>query len=193
MCQQIVFGTDYSTRKFDLGSGAEFLCKKSLFYGPVESYFAAYDSVVLTGPTLRNISSTRLPASVANCPRRWTICVVASGRRLNPNHPSPCCTTRRNAGSVLPPKIIGGWGCCTGLGLDITGGNWQNSPRYAGASCVHTAFMASRYSHVRWARRSGGTPRARHSSCNQPMPTPKSKRPLESRSRLATILAVIRG
>jgi|RhiMethySRZTD1v2_1073278.scaffolds.fasta_scaffold509890_2 hypothetical protein len=50
MCQQIVFGTDYGTRKFDLGSGAEFLCKKSLFYGPVESYFAAYDSVVLTGP-----------------------------------------------------------------------------------------------------------------------------------------------
>jgi hypothetical protein len=50
MCQQIVFGTDYGTRKFDLGSGAEFLCKKSLFYGPVESYFTAYDSVVLTGP-----------------------------------------------------------------------------------------------------------------------------------------------
>src|SRR5215510_7647832 len=50
MCQQIVFGTDYDTRKFALGSGAEFLGKKSLFYGPVESYFAAYDSVVLTGP-----------------------------------------------------------------------------------------------------------------------------------------------
>jgi hypothetical protein len=50
MCQQIVFGTDYDTRKFDLRSGAEFLCKKSLFYGPIESYFAAYDSVVLTGP-----------------------------------------------------------------------------------------------------------------------------------------------
>src|SRR5262249_35162427 len=50
MCQLIVFGTDYGTRKFDLGSRAEFLCKKSLFYGPVDSYFAAYDSVVLTGP-----------------------------------------------------------------------------------------------------------------------------------------------
>src|SRR6266700_1778068 len=51
MCQPIVLGTDYGTRKFDLGSGAEFLCKKSLFYGPVESYFTAYDSVVLTGPS----------------------------------------------------------------------------------------------------------------------------------------------
>jgi hypothetical protein len=50
MCQPIIFGTDYGTRKFALGIGAEFLCKKSLFYGPVESYFAAYDSVVLTEP-----------------------------------------------------------------------------------------------------------------------------------------------
>ena len=55
MCQQIVFGTDYGTRKFDLGSGAAFLCKKSLFYGPVESYFAAYDSVVLTGPSCEGL------------------------------------------------------------------------------------------------------------------------------------------
>ena len=53
MGQQIVFGTGYGTRKFDLGRGAEFLCKKSLFYGPIESYFAAHDSVVLTGPYRR--------------------------------------------------------------------------------------------------------------------------------------------
>jgi hypothetical protein len=44
-------GDGYSTREFDLGSEAEFLCKKSLFYGQVESYFAVYDSVVLAGPT----------------------------------------------------------------------------------------------------------------------------------------------
>src|SRR4029434_11200072 len=55
MCQQIVFGTDYGPRKFVLGSGAAFLCKKPLFYGPVESYFAAYDSVVLTGPTWQGL------------------------------------------------------------------------------------------------------------------------------------------
>ena len=36
-----------------LGVEAEFLCKKSLFYGPVEPYFAAHDSVVLTGPICR--------------------------------------------------------------------------------------------------------------------------------------------
>src|SRR5215472_16319456 len=59
MCQQIVFGTDYGIRNFDLGSGAEFLCKKSLFYGPVESYFAAYDSVVLTGPSTSSITQIK--------------------------------------------------------------------------------------------------------------------------------------
>jgi len=51
MCRQLVLATDYGTREFDLGSEAEFLCKKSLFYSPVESYFAVYDSVVLTGPS----------------------------------------------------------------------------------------------------------------------------------------------
>jgi hypothetical protein len=65
MCQQIIFGTGYGTRKFDLGSGAEFLCKKSLFYGPVESYFAAYDSVVLTGPILGKISCPDIAYLVA--------------------------------------------------------------------------------------------------------------------------------
>jgi hypothetical protein len=36
-----------------LGVKPGFLCKKSLFYGPVKSYFAVYDSVVLTGPDWR--------------------------------------------------------------------------------------------------------------------------------------------
>src|SRR4029434_11264584 len=58
MCQQIVFGTDYGPRKFVLGSGAAFLCKKPLFYGPVESYFAAYDSVVLTGPNWSTVTKS---------------------------------------------------------------------------------------------------------------------------------------
>ena len=71
MCQQIIFGTDYGTRKFDLGSGAEFLCKKSLFYGPVESYFAAYDSVVLTGPDWSPGKSGRPSAFYRNA-AAWT-------------------------------------------------------------------------------------------------------------------------
>jgi len=50
MGQSIVFGMDCDTRKLDMVSDTEVLRKKSLFYGRVESYFAVYDSVVLTGP-----------------------------------------------------------------------------------------------------------------------------------------------
>jgi hypothetical protein len=52
MCQQIVFGMDCGTRKLDIVSDTGGLWKKSLFYGQVESYFAVYDSVVLTGPSI---------------------------------------------------------------------------------------------------------------------------------------------
>ncbi len=40
----------FGTGKFDLASGTSSLGKKSLFFGLVETYFAGYDSVVLTGP-----------------------------------------------------------------------------------------------------------------------------------------------
>ena len=53
MGQSIVFGMDCDTRKLDMVSDTEVLRKKSLFYGRVESYFAVYDSVVLTGPASR--------------------------------------------------------------------------------------------------------------------------------------------
>src|SRR5262249_20487709 len=50
MCQHIVFGMDCGTRKLDIVSDTGVLGKKSLFYGQIESYFAGYDNVVLTGP-----------------------------------------------------------------------------------------------------------------------------------------------
>ena len=46
---------------------------------------------------------------------------------------------------------------------------------------------------MRSARRSGGIPRACNSSLSQPMPTPNTKRPCDSRSTLATSLAVCSG
>ena len=66
-------------------------------------------------------------------------------------------------------------------------------PLNSGSSSVHSSFIALRYSPVRFARRSQGTPTAANSSASQPMPTPKSKRPPESLSRLATCFAKTTG
>ena len=46
---------DCGTQELDIVSDTGVLRKKSLFYGRVESYFAVYDSVVLTGPTRRRL------------------------------------------------------------------------------------------------------------------------------------------
>ena len=116
-----------------------------------------------------------------------------SGVTLTPNQPSPTSPTRRSAGALSPPKMIGGCGRWTGLGYDRTLGKLQNSPLNSDSSSVHSIFMTFRYSRVRWARRSQGTPSAVNSSASQPTPTPKSKRPPDSLSRLATSLAVTSG
>ena len=60
MCQYIVFGMACGTRKRDIGSGTGIVWKKSLFSGRVESYFAVYDSVVLTGPICRSLQAQDL-------------------------------------------------------------------------------------------------------------------------------------
>jgi hypothetical protein len=78
MCPHIVFGTDDGTRKFDFVSGTGFLCRKSLWYGPVESYFAVYDRVVLTGPSCRNACRCWQPCTP--CRRRRGASSSSSGR-----------------------------------------------------------------------------------------------------------------
>src|SRR5437899_7246968 len=99
MCQPIVLGTDYGTRKFDLGSGAEFLCKKSLFYGPVESYFTAYDSVVLTGP---------IPRTAAAAWRHVSLRIQSRPALLDPASAPDCQTVRehrRDYQACLSPSV----------------------------------------------------------------------------------------
>src|SRR5262245_42737849 len=49
--------------KIPRGVEPDFLCKKSLFYGHVESSFAVYDSVVLTGPGTEGLPPWRPSAS----------------------------------------------------------------------------------------------------------------------------------
>src|SRR4029450_3644498 len=90
MCQQIVFGTDYGPRKFVLGSGAAFLCKKPLFYGPVESYFAAYDSVVLTGPRSGSPAGAITRKIVQRSLRGSAARGRSSSRRLKISRSKPC-------------------------------------------------------------------------------------------------------
>ncbi len=51
MCQQIVSGVRFDSGNFIVASETATPCMKSLFYGLLETYFAVYDSVVLTGPT----------------------------------------------------------------------------------------------------------------------------------------------
>ena len=50
MCQQVVSGVSFVTCTFIVASETATPCMKSLFYGLLETYFAVYDSVVLTGP-----------------------------------------------------------------------------------------------------------------------------------------------
>jgi hypothetical protein len=50
MCQQMVSGVSFDTGNFVVASETATPCMKSLFYGLLETYFAVYDSVVLTGP-----------------------------------------------------------------------------------------------------------------------------------------------
>jgi hypothetical protein len=54
MCQQMVSGMSFDTGNFIVASKTATPCIKSLFYGLLETYFAVYDSVVLTGPSRRS-------------------------------------------------------------------------------------------------------------------------------------------
>ena len=62
MCQQMVSGVSFDTGNFIVASETATSCMKSLFYGLLETYFAVYDSVVLTGPS----SSTILTLAIVS-------------------------------------------------------------------------------------------------------------------------------
>src|SRR5262249_8449143 len=95
-CQPIVSGTNYGTRKFPRGVEPDFLCKKSLFYGHVESSFAVYDSVVLTGPGTEGLPPWRPSASP------WAgISTMASPPAVEPG----CWTDRVQVPCQCPTRL----------------------------------------------------------------------------------------
>src|SRR3990172_3309872 len=93
-------------------------------------------------------------------------------------------------GPAAPPRMIGGWGCWTGLGHAHDGSSDTCSPLNDATSSVHSAFMSRTFSR-RIARRSVyAVPWLAISSLFQPYPIPNSTRPPERWSRVATSLAV---
>ncbi|MEZ5263992.1 MAG: hypothetical protein R2755_19955 [Acidimicrobiales bacterium] len=76
------------------------------------------------------------------------------------------------------------------LGNARDGASFQNSPSWTDSASTHNRRMSSMYSSLRAPRRSHGTCSASNSSRCQPTPMPKSNRPPESQSTLATSLAV---
>jgi hypothetical protein len=99
----------------------------------------------------------------------------------------------------FPPTMIGGCGCCTGLGSAglSTRAWWRPAKEYVepGAVC-HSPVSTSSCS-VRTSKRSatGGNsmPNDRCSVSNQPLPSPTSTRPPLMASTVATVSASIPG
>jgi hypothetical protein len=104
--------------------------------------------------------------------------------------PSPHFTARFAPPGQPPPTWIGGQGFCTGLGQAKLGEKSTNSPWYSACFSVHSACIASMRSRSTFQRRSNAVPWCSISSAFQPPPTPNRKRPFESWSSEATILAV---
>src|SRR5512134_1877034 len=101
---------------------------------------------------------------------------------------------RRSATGLSPPIQIGGCGFCTGLGANATFEKRQYLPVKVGLSLVHSSLKARMYSSLTAPRLSyGGAPIASNSSRIQPTPQPTMRRPLESTSMVASILAVRTG
>jgi hypothetical protein len=75
------------------------------------------------------------------------------------------------------------------LGNEIARSKFTNSPWKEASSCVHSAFMASTRSRRIRHRLAKGVPWSSISSRFQPPPMPKSTRPFESQSSVATLLA----
>ena len=107
------------------------------------------------------------------------------------NQTSAWRAARLSAGPLSPPVQIGGCGRCTGFGSKTMPSKAANSPAMAGFSSVQSVLNASRYSPVTRPRASkSGAPMASNSSRSQPAPMPRSMRPPESTSMVATALAV---
>src|SRR5882762_10733398 len=89
--------------------------------------------------------------------------------------------------------ITGGCGFWTGLGQHHIGPKFTISPWYSDSSWVQIALHASTFSRSSVHRVLKSVPWSPISSRFQPAPTPKMKRPLDTRSTLATDFAVWMG
>ena len=85
--------------------------------------------------------------------------------------------------------MIGGPGCCTGLGLKPLGGSVMEAAVEARRLLAPQRAQRRIASRVRAARSANGMPTASNSSASQPTPTPNRKRPLDSTSSEAAALA----
>src|SRR5262249_51116602 len=101
--------------------------------------------------------------------------------------------TRSKVFGPSPPMMTGGWGFCTGLGWDQILSKRTNSPWNSASSFVQMSFIASTRSRSTRQRFLKSVPWFSISSAFQPPPIPKSTRPFEIRSSVATSLAVTMG
>ena len=107
---------------------------------------------------------------------------------------SPSRAARLMAGLLCPPIQMGGYGFCTGLGRKVMSEKLTYLPSNLGSSLVQSSMKAWRYSSVTAPRSAkGGASRSSNSSSIQPTPAPRINRPLDSMSRVASILAVRMG
>ena len=100
---------------------------------------------------------------------------------------------RWRAWGPLPPMRMGGYGFWTGLGNDQSLSKLTYLPWYSASSWVQIAFMAEIRSRRIFQRSPNGVPWSSISSAFHPPPMPKSTRPPEMKSRLATSLARMIG
>ena len=89
--------------------------------------------------------------------------------------------------------MMGGCGCCTGLGSAQIVSNRTSSPWNSGSGFVQISFIARTRSRRSFQRVLNTVPWFSISSAFQPPPMPNRKRPPERRSSVATSLAVVIG
>src|SRR5260370_21573809 len=106
---------------------------------------------------------------------------------------SPSRAVRRIAGPLSPPTHTG-IRCCTGRGWKKTFENLAYLPLKLGFSLLHSSRQTAIVSSVTAPRSANGSvPIASNSSWHQPTPMPQMKRPSDSTSIVAMVLAVQTG
>jgi hypothetical protein len=112
----------------------------------------------------------------------------------NASAPIPFCAARWMVSRRLHATQTGGCGFCTGLGTTLRGGMVTYGPAWPvnGVSVRHRSATRSPSSHI--ARFSSGSTRKPPSSASdEDSPEPKSARPFDTRSSIATRSATRAG